>query len=314
MMETVGMMGAGLLNALTPINLFAIIASTTLGIIIGCLPGLSAAMGVALLLPVTFGMDPGTGLIVLGGIYCGAIFGGSISAILIHTPGTPASAATAIEGYQMTLKGKAAKALAVACYASFCGGLMSCISLYFFSPMLAELAMQFKSPEYFWLSIFGLTVIAGVSSKSILKGLMSGILGLLISTIGMDPMEGVERFMFGQDTLYGGVNVTCALIGLFSMSQVPILAEKKIVKRAKAAKITDKLVSENNLTTLMITHNMHDAIAHGNRLIMMHEGKVAVDVSGEAKKQLTIQQLLDLFEQASGSKFGNDAALLSTKR
>lgn len=241
MMETLGMMGAGLLNALAPINLFAIIASTTLGIVIGCLPGLSAAMGVALLLPVTFGMDPGTGLIVLGGIYCGAIFGGSISAILIHTPGTPASAATALEGYQMTLQGKAAKALAVACFASFFGGLMSCISLYFFSPLLAELAMQFKSPEYFWLSIFGLTVIAGVSSKSILKGLMSGILGLLISTIGMDPMEGVERFMMGQDTLYNGVNVTCALIGLFSMSQVLILAEKKIVQRAKAAKITDKM-------------------------------------------------------------------------
>ena len=236
MLETLSLMGAGFLHALSPLNLLAMVASTALGITIGCLPGLSAAMGVALLLPVTFGMDPATGLIVLGGIYCGAIFGGSISAILIHTPGTPASAATAIEGYQLTLKGQAAKALSVACYASFCGGLLSCISLYFFSPLLAELAMQFKSPEYFWLSIFGLTIIAGVSSRSILKGLMSGILGLLISTIGMDPMEGVERFMFGQSTLYNGVNTTCALIGLFSMSQVLILAEKKIVERAKATK------------------------------------------------------------------------------
>ena len=236
MLETLSLMGAGFLHALSPLNLLAMLASTALGITIGCLPGLSAAMGVALLLPVTFGMDPATGLIVLGGIYCGAIFGGSISAILIHTPGTPASAATAIEGYQLTLKGQAAKALSVACYASFCGGLLSCISLYFFSPLLAELAMQFKSPEYFWLSIFGLTIIAGVSSRSILKGLMSGILGLLISTIGMDPMEGVERFMFGQSTLYNGVNTTCALIGLFSMSQVLILAEKKIVERAKATK------------------------------------------------------------------------------
>ena len=241
MLETLSLMGAGFINAFSPINLLAMIASTALGITIGCLPGLSAAMGVALLLPVTFGMDPATGLIVLGGIYCGAIFGGSISAILIHTPGTPASAATAIEGYKLTLKGQAAKALTVACFASFCGGLLSCISLYFFSPLLAELTMQFKSPEYFWLSIFGLTIIAGVSSRSILKGLMSGILGLLISTIGMDPMEGVERYMFGVSTLYNGVNVTCALIGLFSMSQVLILAEKKIVERAKAAKIKDKL-------------------------------------------------------------------------
>lgn len=241
MLETLSLMGAGFINAFSPLNLLAMIASTALGITIGCLPGLSAAMGVALLLPVTFGMDPATGLIVLGGIYCGAIFGGSISAILIHTPGTPASAATAIEGYKLTLKGQAAKALTVACFASFCGGLLSCISLYFFSPLLAELTMQFKSPEYFWLSIFGLTIIAGVSSRSILKGLMSGILGLLISTIGMDPMEGVERYMFGVSTLYNGVNVTCALIGLFSMSQVLILAEKKIVERAKVAKIKDKL-------------------------------------------------------------------------
>ncbi len=241
MLETLSLMGAGFINAFSPLNLLAMIASTALGITIGCLPGLSAAMGVALLLPVTFGMDPATGLIVLGGIYCGAIFGGSISAILIHTPGTPASAATAIEGYKLTLKGQAAKALTVACFASFCGGLLSCISLYFFSPLLAELTMQFKSPEYFWLSIFGLTIIAGVSSRSIFKGLMSGILGLLISTIGMDPMEGVERYMFGVSTLYNGVNVTCALIGLFSMSQVLILAEKKIVERAKAAKIKDKL-------------------------------------------------------------------------
>lgn len=239
-METLSLMGMGFVHALSPINLLAMFAATVVGVTIGCLPGLSAAMGVALLLPVTFGMDPATGLIVLGGIYCGAIFGGSISAILIHTPGTPASAATAIEGYQLTLRGQAAKALTVACFASFCGGLLSCLSLYFFSPILAQLAMKFKSPEYFWLSLFGLTIIAGVSSRSILKGLMSGVFGLLLSTIGMDPMEGVPRFMFGQSTLYNGINTTCALIGLFSMSQVLILAEKKIVERANATDFKDK--------------------------------------------------------------------------
>ncbi len=235
-MDTLALMGAGFVNALGPMNLLLMALATAVGVTIGCLPGLSAAMGVALLLPVTFGMDPATGLIILGGIYCGAIFGGSISAILIHTPGTPASAATAIEGYQLTLQGQAAKALTVACFASFCGGLLSCISLYFFAPPLARLAMKFKSPEYFWLSLFGLTIIAGVSSKSMLKGLMSGVLGLLISTVGMDPMEGVPRFMFGQATLYNGVDVTCALIGLFSMSQILMLAEKKITARPQAAK------------------------------------------------------------------------------
>lgn len=239
-MDTFALMGSGFIHALTPFNLLLMAVSTAVGVSIGCLPGLSAAMGVALLLPVTFGMDPASGLIILGGIYCGAIFGGSISAILIHTPGTPASAATAIEGYQLTLKGDAAKALTVACFASFCGGLLSCISLYFFAPPLAQLAMKFKSPEYFWLSLFGLTIIAGVSSKSMLKGLMSGVIGLLISTVGMDPMEGVPRFMFGQSALYNGVDVTCALIGLFSMSQILILAEKKIVARPKAASFKSK--------------------------------------------------------------------------
>ncbi|MBQ7585674.1 MAG: tripartite tricarboxylate transporter permease, partial [Desulfovibrionaceae bacterium] len=210
MSETFALIGAGLINALNPFNLLAMLLATILGIIIGCLPGLSAAMGVALLLPVTFGMDPSTGLIVLGGVYCGAIFGGSISAILIHTPGTPASAATAIDGYQLTLKGQAAKAISAACIASFVGGLLSSISLYAFSPLLAQLAMKFKSPEYFWLSLFGLTIIAGVSSKSLLRGLMSGVLGLLLSTVGMDPMEGVPRFTFDLSILDGGINTTCA--------------------------------------------------------------------------------------------------------
>ena len=242
MSENLMLMANGFVNALVPINLLAMIAGVTIGIVIGCLPGLSAAMGVALLLPMTFSMNASTGLIMLGAIYCGAIFGGSISAILIHTPGTPASAATAIEGYQMTLKGQAGKALGVACIASFFGGLLSCISLYFFAPLLAQLAMKFGSPEYFWLSIFGLTIIAGVSSKSIIKGLISGAFGLLISTIGMDPMEGVKRFMFGQSSLYEGINVTCALIGLFSMSQALRLAEKAITQRAKAQKFSDKML------------------------------------------------------------------------
>ena len=242
MLETLALMGQGFVHALSPLNLLVMAAGTAIGIIIGCLPGLSAAMGVALLLPLTFSMEASTGLIMLGAIYCGAIFGGSISAILIHTPGTPASAATAIEGYQLTLQGKAGKALGTACIASFFGGLLSCISLYFFAPLLAQLAMKFGSPEYFWLSIFGLTIIAGVSSKSMLKGLISGALGLLLSTIGMDPIEGVKRFMFGQSSLYDGINVTCALIGLFSMSQALTLAEARIRARARATKFKDKML------------------------------------------------------------------------
>ncbi len=240
MLSTLSVMGQGFIAALTPINIAMMAGGTALGIMIGCLPGLSAAMGVALMLPLTFTMNADTGLIVLGAIYCGAIFGGSISAILIHTPGTPASAATAIEGYQMTLNGKAGKALFTACYSSFWGGLLSCISLYFFSPMLAALTLKFQSAEYFWLSIFGLTIIAGVSSKSIVKGLMSGALGLLLSTVGLDPVSGTKRFMLSS-YFAEGINTTCALIGLFSMSQVFVLAEAKIKERARATKFTDKM-------------------------------------------------------------------------
>lgn len=254
MIETLSLMAGGFISALHPFNILAMIAGVTIGIVIGCLPGLSAAMGVALLLPMTFSMEASTGMIMLGAIYCGAIFGGSISAILIHTPGTPASAATAIEGYQMTLKGQAGKALGTACIASFFGGLLSCISLYFFAPLLGRLAMMFGSPEYFWLSIFGLTIIAGVSSKSMVKGLMSGALGLLLSTIGMDPMQGVKRFMFGQSSLYEGINVTCALIGLFSMSQALILAEAKIRQRARATEFNDRMMlTKEELKTIAPT-------------------------------------------------------------
>lgn len=143
MSETLQLMGQGFVQAFTLINLFVMIIGVTIGIVIGCLSGLSAAMGVALLLPLTFSMEASTGMIMLGAIYCGAIFGGSIAAILIHTPGTPAAAATAIEGYKMTLKGKAGRALGTATMSSFFGGLFSCIALYFFTPVLANLLRLF---------------------------------------------------------------------------------------------------------------------------------------------------------------------------
>lgn len=231
----------GFTNAFKIINLLTALASVAVGIGVGALPGLSAAMGVALLIPITFGMPPETALIALAGVYCGAMYGGSISAILLHTPGTSSAAATAIDGYPMTLKGQAGKALATATIASFIGGILSSIALYTLSPPLATLALKFGPTEYFWLSIFGLTIIAGVSSKSMLKGLISGALGLVLSTIGMDPMLGVPRFIFGSNSLLQGLPFTATLIGLFSMSQVLLLAEKEIVDMQKAKEFKDKI-------------------------------------------------------------------------
>lgn len=232
----------GFIHALDWVNLMAAFFSVAIGITVGALPGLSAAMGVALLIPVTFGMPTEAGLISLIGVYCGAIFGGSISAILIHTPGTPAAAATALDGYQLTLKGKAGKALGTAVISSFGGAMISSIALYAFAPMLAKLALKFGPAEYFWLSIFGLTIIAGVSTKSILKGLLSGAIGLMISTIGMDPMLGRPRFTFDCMYLISGVPFTATLIGLFSMSQVLILAESKIKKSGVLREFDDKVM------------------------------------------------------------------------
>ncbi|SMP44047.1 tripartite tricarboxylate transporter permease [Anoxynatronum buryatiense] len=232
----------GLINAMNWMNLLAAFLSVSAGVLVGALPGLSAAMGVALLIPVTFGMPADTALIALAGVYCGAIYGGSISAILLHTPGTSSAAATAIDGYQMTLKGQAGKALGTATIASFIGGILSTIALYVLSPPLASLALRFGPAEYFWLSIFGLTIIAGVSSKSILKGLLSGAIGLAVSTIGMDPVLGVPRFTFGVRYLLDGVPFTSALIGLFSMSQVLVMAESKLKVKEKAHEMTDRVM------------------------------------------------------------------------
>lgn len=231
----------GFVNALKFTNIIAALLSVAIGIVVGSLPGLSAAMGVALLIPITFGMPAETALIALAGVYCGAMYGGSISAILLHTPGTSSAAATAIDGYPMTLKGQAGKALATATIASFIGGILSSVALYTLSPPLASLALKFGPPEYFWLSIFGLTIIAGVSTKSMLKGLISGALGLILSTIGMDPMLGIPRFTFGNNGLLQGLPFTATLIGLFSMSQVLLLAEKKIKDLKGSREVKDKV-------------------------------------------------------------------------
>ena len=201
MLETLALMGQGFVEALTLANLLAMAGGVTLGIVIGCLPGLSAAMGVALMLPLTFTMPADTGLIVLGAIYCGAIFGGSISAILIHAPGTPAAAATLLDGYPMCQKGQAGKALSIAMFSSFCGGIIGALVMTFLSPLVANVAMKFTSAEMLMLAVFGLSVIVAISGQSIAKGLISAFFGMLLCTVGMDPTYSAKRFTFGVKPL-----------------------------------------------------------------------------------------------------------------
>ena len=172
-------------NVFTIGNLAGLIFGTGAGILIGAMPGLSVNMGIALLFPLTFAFQGVGGILMLLGIYCGAIYGGSISAILLKTPGTPASVATTLDGYPMATKLKQpGRALGLSTFGSTFGGIFSAICLIIFSPMLASVALKFSKPEYFALAVFGLSIITSVSSGSILKGLLGGFIGLFIATIG----------------------------------------------------------------------------------------------------------------------------------
>ena len=190
------------------------------GMIIGALPGLSANMGMALMLPFTYSLSPISAIAMLMTIYTSAICGGSISAILIHTPGTPSSAATALDGYPLTKQGRGLETLGVSMTSSMIGGTISAIAMLFLSPPLAALSLKFGSLEYFFLSCFGLSIIASLASKSVIKGLIAGVLGLIVGTIGIDASTGFPRFTFGTISLLGGIPTVPALIGLFSLPQV----------------------------------------------------------------------------------------------
>ncbi len=219
-------------------NLLLMNVSLFIGIVVGAVPGLTGMLAITLALPLTFGLDPVAGVLVLLGLYAGGVYGGSITAILINTPGSPAAAATILDGYPAAQNGKAKKALEVALYASVFGGVVSAFLLLFLSPTIARLSLLFGPAEYFAISLFGLSVISSVSGDSILKGIISGCLGILVSTIGVDA-AGVGRFVFFDNfRLLGGVPLIIALIGLFALGEILINKNRPISTAAiDAAKI-----------------------------------------------------------------------------
>ena len=208
------------------------------GILVGSLPGLTATMGVALLVPFTFGLPVGEAMGMLLGIFSGAIYGGSISAILIRTPGTPAAAATLLDGYPLTKRGEAGRALSMSVFSSFIGGLTGALIMTFLSPQISKVALQFSAAEYFALAIFGLSIIISVSGGSIMKGVFAGFFGLLISTIGLDPVSGYPRFIFGSMDLMEGPAFIPTLIGLFAFSEVFKGVESLVSSKQVISKIT----------------------------------------------------------------------------
>jgi putative tricarboxylic transport membrane protein len=208
------------------------------GIIVGAIPGLSGSTGIILMLPFLIYIEPSAALIMMSGLFCGSMFGGSIAAVLISTPGTPSAAATVLDGYPLTKKGQAGKALGVALVASTAGGIISTLCLIFLAPELAKIALKFGPSEYFALMIFGLTIMASVSSASLTKGLLSGFFGLLLSMVGLNPTLGTERFTFGITRLLTGFSMMPVLIGLFAISEV--LLQTELFNEGKIQRVSKK--------------------------------------------------------------------------
>lgn len=220
-------------NVFSIANIGLMLFGVLSGIIIGAMPGLSVNMAIVLLMPLTFSYQGIGGILMLLGTYCGAIYGGSISAILLNTPGTPASAATTIDGYPMAIRhGQPGRALGISTFASTFGGMFSAMMLVLISPQLAKVTTSFSAAEYFALAIFGISLITSVSDKSTIKGLIGGVLGLLISTIGIDSFSTTFRFTFGQKFLQGGISYVPILIGLFAFSQALITIEEGMTSSA----------------------------------------------------------------------------------
>ncbi len=211
-------------HVFTLYNMTIILLGSLGGLILGALPGVSPTMSVALLVPFTFYMDPTSGLILLGAVYASSVAGGAISAVLINIPGAPANIATVLDGYPMAKAGKAQLALYTSFISTFIGGVVGMIVMILLTLPLAEVALKFGSTELFWISILGLTVVAGLSSGNMVKSLIAGAFGVWLSTIGPNPMTGEFRFIF-HDVLEGGINIIPALIGLFAVPQIFSLVE-----------------------------------------------------------------------------------------
>lgn len=233
---------SGFSAILQPLTFFFMVFGVVVGIVIGALPGLSGSMGIILLLPLVYRLPADTALVMLCGLFCGSMYGGSISAILLKTPGTPSAAATVLDGYPLCEQGQAGRALGISTIASFIGGLFSSICLFLIAPQLAKIALNFHAADYFSLAIFGLSIMASSSGKNVGKGLLAGCLGLLISTVGIDAIAGTDRFTFGIHRLMRGFNLLPVLIGVFALSEVfTQVANKHGKSTANAQVITNML-------------------------------------------------------------------------
>ncbi len=229
---------AGVITAFSMYNILMVAVGCFAGTFIGMLPGLGPISAIALMIPITYGMDPSSGLILIAGVYYGAIFGGSTSSILINAPGVAGTVASSFDGYPMSKKGQAGKALAIAAYSSFCGGTIAAIFLLFAAPALAKVSLSFQSSDYFALMVLGLTAVAAFAGKGkFLKAAIMTIFGLMLATVGTDSDSGIARFTFGRLDLIDGISFLLLAMAAFALSEamMNILENKKQTKTERDA-------------------------------------------------------------------------------
>ena len=236
----------GLLLVLDPFDIALIFGGVVIGVIVGALPGLSSPMAVELLLPFTITLDPVPAICMMAALYCAGTFGGSITAILINAPGAPPAAATAIDGYPMAKRGEAGRALGMAAVSSVLGGIFSLVIFLFAAPMLAQVALKFRPPEYFALTVFALSMLATISGKSSLRNLIAGAFGVLLGTAGIHLTTGVERFTFGFYEMTEGISFIPVLIGLFALGELLGQSQSLKVAYERITSIVIKLPSRED--------------------------------------------------------------------
>lgn len=211
-------------------NLLYCLIGVTVGMFVGVMPGLGPVAGTAMLIPLTYGMTPISAIIMLSGIYYGAMYGGTITSVLINVPGESASVITCIDGYEMAKQGRAGTALGISAIGSFIGGTVAVIGLAFLAPILAKFALKFGAPEFFCLILLGMTMLIGLVGKSLLKGVIAAVFGFVLSMIGLDPVSAELRFTFGLLDMAGGIELTGLAMGLFGISEIFVGAEEKMLR------------------------------------------------------------------------------------
>ncbi|MBI3709734.1 MAG: tripartite tricarboxylate transporter permease [Proteobacteria bacterium] len=229
-METLHLLAGGIAGALQPTNLLFAFLGCVIGTIVGILPGIGPVAGTAILIPLTASLDPTAAIIMLSAIYYGAMYGGTLTSVLVNVPGEAASAITCLDGYAMAKQGRAGAALTIAAIGSFIGGSIATMGLVWLALPISSVALRFGPPEFFALMVVGLSLVTGLASTSLVRALLSATFGLMVAMVGVDPVVGGQRFTFGQVDLLDGINVVSVAMGLFGIGEILLIAETKAVQ------------------------------------------------------------------------------------